>query len=183
MVSPSTWWRDGAEKGLIVLSVTHFLERISEVASTGWRGTALAALFHPRTWRTDRTSFQVVGSPVPASLPLACPHCASPHQVRAVPLSPFALRLAFPALLAGHNSCDYYGDSVPMRLAPGRGSHVPSRWDVRAQHRCLTHHLHETSLVPILPARIRRHGYFVPSTGRLWLQAFCQRMCTSILGD
>jgi len=37
----------------------------------------------------------------------------------------------------------YYGDSVPMRLAPGRGSHVPSRWDVRAQRRCLTHHLDE----------------------------------------
>ena len=63
----------------------------------GWRGSALAALFPPPSWGTDRTSFQVVGSPVPASLPLASPHCASPHQVRAVPLSPFALRLAFPA--------------------------------------------------------------------------------------
>ncbi len=42
----------------------------------GWRGTALAALFPPRTWRTDRTSFQVVGSPVSASFPLASPHCA-----------------------------------------------------------------------------------------------------------
>src|SRR5947209_20619527 len=93
----------------------------------GWRGTALAALFHPPSWRTDRTSFQVVGSPVAASLPLASAHFASPHQVQAVPLSPLALRLAFPALLAGRHSCDYDGDSVPLRLAPGRGSHVPSR--------------------------------------------------------
>ena len=53
----------------------------------------------------------------------------------------------------------------------------------RAQRRCLTHHLPETSLVPILSLRIRRHGYFVPSSDRLWPQAFCQRMCTSILGD
>jgi hypothetical protein len=57
----------------------------------GWRGSALAALFHPPSWGTDRTSFQVVGSPVSASLPLADPHFASPHQVQAVPLSPFAL--------------------------------------------------------------------------------------------
>jgi integrase len=27
------------------------------------------------------------------------------------------------------------------------------------------------------------HGYFVLSTERLWLQAFCQRTCASILGD
>jgi hypothetical protein len=87
---------------------------------------------------------------------LASPHFASPHQVRAVPLSPLALRLAFPVLLAGRYSCDYYGDSVPMRLAPGRGSRVPSREDVRAQRRCLIHHLHETSLVPILSLRVLR---------------------------
>ena len=50
----------------------------------------------------------------------------------------------------------YYGDSVPMRLAPGRGSRVPSREDVRAQRRCLIHYLHETSLVPILSLRVLR---------------------------
>src|SRR5258708_215962 len=83
-----------------------------------------ASLVHPvcdrdiskrLTAHTDRTSFQVVGSPVAASIPLAPPHFATPHQVRAVPLSPFALRLVFPVLLAGRHSCDYYGDSVPMR--------------------------------------------------------------------
>src|SRR5947209_513655 len=101
---------------------THALSRIG-----GWRGIALAALFPPPSWRTDRTSFQVVGSPVSASFPLASAHFASPHQVQAVPLSPLALRLAFPALPAGRHSCDSDGDSVPLRLAPGRGSHVPSR--------------------------------------------------------
>jgi len=94
-----------------------------------------------------------------------------------------ALRLAFPVLLAGRDSCDYDGDSVPMRLAPGRGSRVPSREDVRAPRRCLIHHLHETSVVPILSLRVRRHGYFVPGIERLWPQAFCQRMCPSIIGD
>src|SRR5450755_3113469 len=44
-----------------------------------------------------------------------------------------------------------------------------------APRRCLTHHLHETSLVPILPARIRRHGYFVLGTGR--------RLPSSVLED
>jgi hypothetical protein len=70
--------------------------------------------------------FQASGSPVAASLPLASAHFASPHQVQAVPLSPFALRLGFPALLAGRHSCDYDGDSVPVgsRLV---GDPVPSR--------------------------------------------------------
>jgi len=40
-------------------------------------------------------------------------------------LSPFALWTAFP-------SSDYYGDSVPMRLAPVRESRVPHSVDVQA---------------------------------------------------
>jgi hypothetical protein len=36
----------------------------------------------------------------------------------------------------------------------------------RAQRRCLTPHLHEASLAPILPARVQRHGYFIPDTER-----------------
>jgi hypothetical protein len=40
-------------------------------------------------------------------------------------LSPFALRLAFPTLLAGRDSCDYYGDSVTMSLSAFRPSPVP----------------------------------------------------------
>jgi hypothetical protein len=39
-------------------------------------------------------------------------------------LSPFALWPAFP-------TSDYYGDSVPMRLAPVRESHVPHAVDVQ----------------------------------------------------
>ncbi len=90
----------------------------------GWRGTALAALFPPRTWRTGHACFQASGSPVPASRPVASPHFASPYQVQAVPLSPFVLYRAFLCSPAGRDSC---GDSVPMRLAPLRGSHVPSQ--------------------------------------------------------
>ncbi len=37
----------------------------------------------------------------------------------------------FPILLAGRRSCDFYADSVPVGLAPGRGSHVPSRYSSR----------------------------------------------------
>jgi hypothetical protein len=62
--------------------------------------------------------------------------------------------MALPSFLVRRDSHDYYGHSVPMRLSPGRGSHVPSRWDVRAQRRCLTHHLNEASLAPILPVRV-----------------------------
>lgn len=35
-----------------------------------------------------------------------------------------------------------------------------------APRRCLTHHLPETSLVPILATRVRKHGYFIPDTTR-----------------
>jgi hypothetical protein len=42
-------------------------------------------------------------------------------------LCPFALQLAFPVLLAGRHSCDYYGHSVSLEVALRRKSHVPSR--------------------------------------------------------
>ncbi len=53
------WRSKGADSVIIdALFGTDASSRIG-----GWRGTALAALFPPRTWRTDCTSFQVVGSP------------------------------------------------------------------------------------------------------------------------
>src|SRR5262245_20995542 len=48
---------------------------------------------------------------------------------RSTYLSPFARWPAFPA-------SDYYEDSVPLRLAPGRGSRVPHAVDVRGWFRC-----------------------------------------------
>ncbi len=69
-------------------------------------------------------------------------------------LCPFALWMVLPSSLVRRTSHDSYGHSVPVGLAPGRESRVPSRSDVRAPRRCLTHHLAETSLVPFLPARV-----------------------------
>jgi hypothetical protein len=42
-------------------------------------------------------------------------------------LCPFALWTIFTSSLVGCYSYDYYGHSVPVRLAPGRESRVPSR--------------------------------------------------------
>jgi len=45
-----------------------------------------------------------------------------------------------------------------------------------------THHLPETSLVPIPFVRVRKHGYLISSTERPWFQAFYQGTCTCIIG-
>ncbi len=45
-------------------------------------------------------------------------------------LGPFALWTAFPSSLAGHCSCDYYGPSVTIGLAPRRPSRIPLAPDV-----------------------------------------------------
>jgi hypothetical protein len=54
-------------------------------------------------------------------------HCAAsqPLSRGAGNLSPFVLWLAFPTVLAGRDSCGYYGDSVPLSLAAGRESRIP----------------------------------------------------------
>jgi hypothetical protein len=41
-----------------------------------------------------------------------------------------------------------------------------------ASCRCLIHHLYESSLLPILSVRVRKHGYFISSTERPCSQAF-----------
>ncbi len=52
----------------------------------------------------------------------------------------------------------------------------------RASWRCLIHHLHESSLLPILSVRVPKHGYLISSTERPCSQAFFQGMCASIIG-
>ena len=53
----------------------------------------------------------------------------------------------------------------------------------RMQRRYLPHHLHETSLVPILPARVYRRATLSCVPEGSGAEAFCQRMCTCIFGD
>ena len=54
-------------------------------------------------------------------------------------LCPFALWTAFPSSLAGRDSCDYYGHSVAIGLAPRRRSRVRLRRTSRARRRRPTH--------------------------------------------
>src|SRR6266699_2688211 len=42
----------------------------------------------------------------------------------------------------------------------------------RASWRCLTHHLHESALLPIPSVRVRKHGSLISSTERPCPQAF-----------
>jgi len=52
------------------------------------------------------------------------------------PLVPFALQLAFPTSLVGHDSHDYDETSIAMALASCRRSRIPSLFDVLAYRRC-----------------------------------------------
>ncbi len=98
-------------------------------------------------------------------------------------LCPFALGMALPSTLVDRDFHDYYGHSVSPRGRPPK-AHPVFRHDEtsRASCRCLTHHLPESSLLPTLSVRVRRHGYFILNTKRPWLQAFYQGTCTSIIG-
>jgi len=89
-------------------------------------------------------------SRLPSTTALAagcCSLCVSPSDQPLTQEPPSQFFLAAP----GIPSC-----ATRRTLAPGRGSRVPSREDLRAQRRCLIHHLHETSLVPILSLRVLR---------------------------
>ncbi len=71
-------------------------------------------------------------------------------------LCPFALWTTFSSSLVSRHPHDYYGHSVSQR-SPSLGNPVFRHDETyRASCRCLTHHLHETSLVPIPSARIPR---------------------------
>src|SRR3954447_23905606 len=54
----------------------------------------------------------------------------SPSLSIAEHLCPFALWTAFPSAPAGRDSCDYYGHSVAIGLAPRRPSRIPLALDV-----------------------------------------------------
>lgn len=74
-------------------------------------------------------------------------------------LCPFALQPAFPASLAGRYSCDYYGHSVAIGLAPRRRSRGTSSLYVRARRRPPTHLLDRPRwAVPRTPKGARPHG-------------------------
>jgi hypothetical protein len=49
-----------------------------------------------------------------------------------VRLSPFPLHQAFPDSLVGRHSYEYYGDSVALRVSPGRRSRIPVKSNVFA---------------------------------------------------
>jgi hypothetical protein len=48
-----------------------------------------------------------------------------------VRLLPFPLCLAFPGSLGGHDSSEYYGSSVALRVSPGKQSRIPVESNVQ----------------------------------------------------
>ncbi len=69
-------------------------------------------------------------------------------------LCPFALWMTFSSSLVGRDSYDYYGHSVSVEIASLGNPVFRHDETSRASCRCLTHHLHESSLLPILSVRV-----------------------------
>ena len=110
----------------------------SEQGPLGFPMSSAPGRYRPRTsWRGQvqtLTRSHVTGISQPPSnglTPHVRPHVAgiahTSQFLNVRRLCPFALQPGFPASLAGHYSCDYYGHSVAVGLASLRRSRVHQR--------------------------------------------------------